>query len=56
MKRKLILEDGTVFTGEAFGSTKASAGEIVFHNGMTDYQELITDPAFAGQIVVIHIR
>ncbi|MED3660338.1 carbamoyl phosphate synthase small subunit [Ureibacillus terrenus] len=50
-KRLLILEDGTVFQGEAFGSDRASQGEVVFTTGMTGYQESITDPSFYGQIV-----
>lgn len=50
-KRLLILEDGTVFQGEAFGSERASQGEVVFTTGMTGYQETVTDPSFYGQIV-----
>lgn len=50
-KRLLILEDGTVFQGEAFGSEQSSQGEVVFTTGMTGYQETITDPSFYGQIV-----
>lgn len=53
MKRQLILEDGSVFIGEAFGSLEDSVGEVVFHTGMTGYQEIITDPAYAGQIVTL---
>lgn len=52
-KRLLILEDGTVFTGTAFGSDKASQGEVVFTTGMTGYQETISDPSFYGQIVTL---
>lgn len=51
MKRKLVLEDGTVFVGEAFGSEQESIGEIVFHTGMTGYQEVISDPSNFGQII-----
>lgn len=51
MKRQLILEDGTVFRGEGFGSVKEVYGEIVFTTGMTGYQETLTDPSFYGQIV-----
>lgn len=47
----LILEDGTVFKGIAFGSEKASQGEVVFTTGMTGYQETLSDPSFYGQIV-----
>ncbi|WP_054649825.1 carbamoyl phosphate synthase small subunit [Lacticaseibacillus pantheris] len=43
MKRYLILEDGTVLTGEAFGAQATTAGEVVFNTGMTGYQETITD-------------
>ena len=53
LKRQLILEDGTVFIGEAFGSTEDVMGEVVFHTGMTGYQEVLTDPSFAGQIVTM---
>lgn len=51
--RMLILEDGTVFKGQAFGSEAASQGEVVFTTGMTGYQEAITDPSFYGQIVTL---
>ena len=53
MKRQLILEDGTAFVGEAFGSLENVMGEVVFHTGMTGYQEILTDPSFAGQIVTL---
>lgn len=52
-KRKLILEDGTVFNGIAFGSDSESIGEIVFNTGMTGYQEIITDPSYCGQFVTL---
>jgi carbamoyl-phosphate synthase small subunit len=48
----LVLENGTVFEGEAFGALGESLGELVFATGMTGYQETITDPSYAGQIVV----
>lgn len=51
--RYLILEDGTVFHGEAFGSEAASQGEVVFTTGMTGYQETLSDPSFYGQIVTL---
>ncbi|MCR2820787.1 carbamoyl phosphate synthase small subunit [Lederbergia panacisoli] len=51
MKRKLVLEDGTVFVGKAFGSNVDSIGEVVFHTGMTGYQEVISDPSNYGQII-----
>ncbi|MCT6924040.1 carbamoyl phosphate synthase small subunit [Metasolibacillus sp.] len=52
-KRLLILEDGTVFSGTAFGSDKASQGEVVFTTGMVGYQETLSDPSFYGQIVTL---
>ncbi|MBM3933005.1 MAG: glutamine-hydrolyzing carbamoyl-phosphate synthase small subunit [SAR202 cluster bacterium] len=48
----LVLEDGSVFTGYAFGDQKSTYGEVVFSTSMTGYQEMLTDPSFAGQIVV----
>jgi carbamoyl-phosphate synthase small subunit len=53
MKAFLLLDDGTVFTGEAFGAEGESLGEIVFNTGMTGYQEVLTDPSYAGQIVAM---
>jgi len=53
MKRSLILETGDVFNGTAFGSTKASEGEVVFTTGMTGYQETLSDPSYCGQIVTM---
>ncbi len=53
MKRQLILEDGTVFIGEAFGSDIDKIGEVVFKTGMTGYQETISDPSNCGQIVTL---
>jgi len=49
---KLVLEDGMVFDGQAYGAQGQTLGEIVFATGMTGYQETITDPSYAGQIVV----
>jgi carbamoyl-phosphate synthase small subunit len=49
---KLVLEDGMVFDGLAYGAQGQTLGEIVFATGMTGYQETITDPSYAGQIVV----
>merc|ERR1712034_65041 len=48
----LILEDGTVLRGSAYGARGARFGEVVFTTGMTGYQETLTDPSYAGQIVV----
>lgn len=47
----LRLEDGTVFPGELFGAKKETVGEVVFNTGMTGYQEVLTDPSYAGQII-----
>ena len=49
----LALEDGTSFRGVAFGSAGESVGEIVFNTGMSGYQEVLTDPSYSGQIVVM---
>lgn len=48
----LVLEDGTAYTGVAYGARGRTLGEVVFATGMTGYQETITDPSYAGQIVV----
>ena len=48
----LVLEDGSVYRGEAFGAGRSAHGEVVFSTSMTGYQEMLTDPSFAGQIVV----
>jgi carbamoyl-phosphate synthase small subunit len=50
---KLALEDGTVFTGTAFGAVGTSEGEVVFNTSMTGYQEILTDPSYKGQIVTM---
>jgi carbamoyl-phosphate synthase small subunit len=50
---KLALEDGTVYTGSAFGAAGESFGEVVFNTSMTGYQEVLTDPSYKGQIVVM---
>ncbi|HET6248038.1 MAG TPA: glutamine-hydrolyzing carbamoyl-phosphate synthase small subunit [Tepidisphaeraceae bacterium] len=50
---KLALEDGTVFTGRAFGHHGTSEGEVVFNTSMTGYQEILTDPSYKGQIVTM---
>lgn len=50
---KLALEDGTVFTGHAFGAIGTSEGEVVFNTSMTGYQEILTDPSYKGQIVTM---
>ena len=50
-KAYLILEDGSVFQGVSFGSKTLGSGEVVFNTSMTGYQEVLTDPSYAGQIV-----
>ena len=53
MKAYLILEDGTVFEGTSIGSTRDMISEIVFNTSMTGYLEVLTDPSYAGQAVVM---
>ena len=48
----LVLEDGTFYRGESYGAPGKTLGEAVFSTGMTGYQETLTDPSYAGQIVV----
>ena len=50
---KLALEDGTVFTGKAFGAAGEVDGEVCFNTSMTGYQEILTDPSYRGQIVTM---
>ena len=50
---KLALEDGTVYTGRAFGATGETFGEVVFNTSMTGYQEVLTDPSYKGQIIAM---
>ena len=49
----LALDDGTVFHGVAFGAKKDALGEVVFNTGMSGYQEILTDPSYAGQFVTL---
>ena len=49
----LALEDGRVFRGQGFGAPAEAAGEVVFNTAITGYQEIFTDPSYAGQIVVL---
>ena len=49
----LVLADGTTYTGTAFGASGTAIGEVVFNTGMTGYQEILTDPSYAGQIVAL---
>src|SRR3954464_9102053 len=47
----LVLADGTVVWGRGLGATGASVGEVCFNTSMTGYQEILTDPSYAGQII-----
>lgn len=53
MKRKLVLENGTVFTGDAIGSLQETTGEVVFNTSMTGYQEILSDPSYCDQIITL---
>lgn len=53
MQARLLLEDGTLFTGTGFGADGESAGEVVFNTGITGYQEVLSDPSYCGQIVTM---
>jgi carbamoyl-phosphate synthase small subunit len=50
----LLLEDGTYYEGKAFGKTGTTTGEICFNTGMTGYQEVFTDPSYAGQVLIMN--
>ena len=47
----LVLEDGSVYEGVGFGADADGLGEVVFNTSMTGYQEVLTDPSYAGQLV-----
>jgi carbamoyl-phosphate synthase small subunit len=53
MKATLLLEDGTIYKGISFGAQGTNFGELVFNTSMTGYQEILTDPSYAGQIIVM---
>jgi len=53
MQATLALEDGRIFTGEGYGAPGEALGEVVFNTSLTGYQEIATDPSYAGQIVVL---
>lgn len=53
MKAILLLEDGTIYEGESFGAEGTHFGELVFNTSMTGYQEILTDPSYAGQIITM---
>jgi carbamoyl-phosphate synthase small subunit len=54
MKKRAILalQDGTIYEGYSFGADTDISGEVVFYTSMTGYQEMLTDPSYAGQIVL----
>ncbi len=47
----LVLADGTVFKGKGIGATGTATGEVCFNTAITGYQEILTDPSYAGQII-----
>ncbi|CAN5285065.1 glutamine-hydrolyzing carbamoyl-phosphate synthase small subunit [soil metagenome] len=49
----LIMEDGTTFEGKAFGATTTAVGELVFNTSLMGYQEVLTDPSYAGQVITL---
>ena len=53
VKAVLLLEDGTVFEGQAFGARGSKCGEVVFNTSMTGYQEILTDPSYHEQIIIM---
>lgn len=53
MQARLLLEDGILFTGQAFGASSDAYGEVVFTTGVTGYQEVLTDPSYCGYIVTM---
>lgn len=53
MQARLLLEDGTLFTGLSFGAEAQMTGEVVFNTGITGYQEVLSDPSYCGQIVTM---
>lgn len=50
----LLLEDGTIFYGQAFGKIGTATGELCFNTGMTGYQEVFTDPSYSGQVLIMN--
>jgi carbamoyl-phosphate synthase small subunit len=50
----LLLEDGNIFYGKAFGKIGTASGEICFNTGMTGYQEVFTDPSYTGQVIIMN--
>ena len=52
-KAWLVLEDGSIYPGRTFGAEAEAHGEVVFNTSMTGYQEVLTDPSYAGQLVTL---
>ena len=52
-RARLALEDGSVFEGLSFGAAGETFGEVVFNTSMVGYQEIVSDPSYAGQIVTL---
>lgn len=52
-KGKLVLENGQIFEGNIFGYDRSSAGEVVFNTSLTGYQEILSDPSYFGQIIIM---
>lgn len=53
MRATLLLEDGSIYEGESFGAQGTNFGELVFNTSMTGYQEILTDPSYAGQVITM---
>jgi carbamoyl-phosphate synthase small subunit len=53
LARYLVLGDGSIFEGRSLGASGVTVGEVVFNTGMTGYQEILTDPSYAGQLVLL---
>ena len=53
IRAKLVLENGSVYRGTAFGHIGEATGEVVFNTSLTGYQEILTDPSYAGQMVMM---
>ena len=53
MKALLILIDGTVYEGKSVSATGTTTGEVVFNTSMTGYQDILTDPSYAGHLVAL---
>jgi carbamoyl-phosphate synthase small subunit len=53
MKATLLLADGTIYEGQSFGAVGTAFGELVFNTSITGYQEILTDPSYAGQIITM---